>query len=398
MRIGIDISTVLNHGKDIGAGRYITNLIRSLFEIDGKNTYVLTGRYITDDNLHIAEDLKSIYENTRSIKPAAEKKIELKLFKTTQKKLDYWNRAGFPPIEMKGFHADILHCPDYIIPPTFNKKIILTIHDLAFMRFPHFNFDWFIKKYQKLVLKNSRIAANILASSESTRNDIIRFFNTDAGKVHTVHLAAEKSFKKLAPDEIDRSLLKRFGINKRFILSVGTIEPRKNYVTLIKAFNQIKETRKDFGHQLVIVGKTGWLSEAAYAEFEQSPYRRHIIFPGRLPDAELVQLYNMAELFIYPSIFEGFGLPVIEAMQCGLAVLASNTSSIPELIHERHLLFNPADEAEIAGKILEYTSDEAKRKEAAAKCSGFASKFSWEKTAAHTLDIYRKVYGLKAKK
>jgi len=393
MRIGIDISTVLNHGKDIGAGRYITNLIRSLFEIDDKNTYVLAGRYITDENLHIAEDLKTLYENIgNSKKPGSEGKIELKLFKTTQKKLDASNRAGFPPLEMKGFHADILHCPDYMIPPTFNKKIILTIHDLAFMRFPHFNFEWFIKKYQRLVLKNSRIAKNILASSDSTRNDIIRYFNTDPGKVHTVYLAAEKLFKKLAPGEIDRNLLKKLGINKRFILSVGTIEPRKNYVTLIKAFNHIKEAHKDFSHQLVIVGKTGWLSEAAYAEFEQSPYKSQIIFLGRLPDAELVQLYNMADIFVYPSIFEGFGLPVVEAMQCGLAVLASNTSSIPELIHDRHLLFNPADEGEIAHKILEYTGNEIKRKEAAAKCQGFASKFNWKKTAEKTLEVYKATY------
>lgn len=390
MRIGIDISTVLNHGKDIGAGRYITNLVKTLFETDKENTYVLTGRYITGVNLYIVDELKDIWSGSnRHQNGKTSKNLELNLYRTTQKKLDAWNSCSFPPIEMRGFNSDVLHCPDYLIPPTFNKNIILTIHDLAFMRFPHFNFEWFIKKYVKLVKKNSKIAKNIIASSESTRNDIIKFFNTDSAKVHAIHLAAEKIFKKLDEGEIKRELLKKYGINQRFILSVGTIEPRKNYVTLIKAFNHIKSSSKDFRHQLLIVGKTGWLSEAAYAEFEQSPYKNEIIFLGSLADAELVQLYNMAELFIYPSIFEGFGLPVIEAMQCGLAVLASNTSSIPELIHDRHLLFNPADESEIAHKILEYTGSEIKRKEAAAKCRGFASEFDWKNTAEKTLEVYK---------
>ncbi|GAI23406.1 unnamed protein product [marine sediment metagenome] len=166
-RIGIDISTLLNHGPDIGAGRYIINLVRNLLEIDNKNTYVLTARYTSNEYLEIAYSLQKDFETN---------KIELKFYRTPQKKLDLWNRLKFPPIEFLGFKADLLHCPDYLIPPTLNKIIILTIHDLAFIRFPQFNFDWFTKKYTKEVKRNARLAKIIIADSKSTKDDIIKFF------------------------------------------------------------------------------------------------------------------------------------------------------------------------------------------------------------------------------
>jgi hypothetical protein len=164
MRIGIDISTLLNHGRDIGAGRYIFNLVKSLLAASAAAvsfqqpaTYVLTARYITDEHMSVIEEFKKLKTGNH--------KLELKLFKTSQKNLDFWNRLRFPPIELLGFKADLLHCPDFLIPPTLNKNIVLTIHDLAFIRFPQFNFDWFIKKYTKEVTKNAQIAQRIIDHS-----------------------------------------------------------------------------------------------------------------------------------------------------------------------------------------------------------------------------------------
>jgi len=136
LRIGIDISTLLNHEADIGAGRYIINLVQNLLQIDRKNTYILTGRYTSESHLEIAYNLKKDFKNN---------KIELKFFSVSHKKLNLWNRLKFPPLELMGFRADILHCPDYLVLPTLKRNIILTIHDLAFVRFPQFNFDWFKK-------------------------------------------------------------------------------------------------------------------------------------------------------------------------------------------------------------------------------------------------------------
>jgi len=393
MRIGIDISTVLNHGKDIGSGRYIFNLIKNMLAIDREDTFVLTARYTTDEYLPIIDELKTYFKSGEIEEPEDKKsRLEFKLFRSGAKKLNIWDRLDFPPLEMCGFSAEILHCPDFLIPPTINKNIVLTIHDLAFIRFPHFNYDWFVKKYTKEVRRNSIRAKKIIAVSHSTKNDIVEFFKTDPSKIDVIYEAAEENFKKLNRDEINRSLIKKYKIIKKFILSVGTIEPRKNYVTLIKAFNLLKSSDTDFAYQLVIIGRTGWMSEAAYAEYENSPYKKDIIFTGRIPDDELVHIYNMAEVFIYPSIFEGFGLPVIEALQCGLPVTASRTSSIPEIIEAKEFLFNPADQEDMAKKIKQIlTASEVQKKELSQKALKNASKFNWRRTAEKTLKVYKKL-------
>jgi glycosyltransferase involved in cell wall biosynthesis len=391
MRIGIDISTLLNHGRDIGAGRYIFNLVKSLFTVSippassqGPATFVLTARYVTDDNMSVIEEFKKLI-TTRH-------KLELKLFKTTQRNLDSWNRFRFPPIELIGFRADLLHCPDFLIPPTMNKNIVLTIHDLAFIRYPQFNFDWFVKKYTKEVAENARIAKRIIAVSNSTKNDIVDLLGINTEKVDVTHEAVDEFFRKLMESEKKYSLQKKYNISKKFILSVGTIEPRKNFGTLIRAFNMLKKSGPDI--QLVIAGRTGWKSEATYEEKEKSPFKKDIIFTGRLADDELVQFYNMAELFVYPSFFEGFGLPVLEAMQCGLPVLASNTSSIPEIISDtlsRTFLVEPTNDRDFSEKIKIILNNSSIRKELSEKSVTNAARFHWDLTAEKTFNTYLKV-------
>ncbi|OFW63144.1 MAG: hypothetical protein A2Z35_05275, partial [Actinobacteria bacterium RBG_19FT_COMBO_36_27] len=249
-----------------------------------------------------------------------------------------WNRFRFPAIEFLGFKADVFHCPDYLVPPTLNRKIVLTIHDLAFIRFPEFNFDWFIKKYTGEVKKNARISKKIIADSESTRNDIVNFFGIDPLKVEVIYLAADDIFRKLSEKEKNMDVLKKYQIDKKYILSVGTIEPRKNFAALIRTFNNIKKTKIGSDYKLVIVGRTGWKSEATYKEKENSPYSDDILFTGRVADQDLIQLYNWAELFVYPSFFEGFGLPPLEAMNCGLPVIAFDTSSLKEVVGDAGIL------------------------------------------------------------
>jgi glycosyltransferase involved in cell wall biosynthesis len=391
MKIGIDISTILNHGTDIGSGRYIFNLIKNLLEIDHEDTFIFTGRYTTDENLSIIQELKT-------------NKLEFKLFKTSQKKLDLWNRLRFPPIELLGFKADLLHCPDFLIPPTLNKNIVLTIHDLAFIRYPEFNFEWFIKKYTKEVARNAKNAKMILADSQSTKNDIIQFLKINPEKIKVVYLAADSIFKKLADSEKDKNLLKKYGVDKKYILSVGTIEPRKNYITLIKAFDILKSKmlksnnsntynseEQSAGLKLVIVGRTGWKSEPTYNELNNSPYKNDILFLGHIPDIDLVQIYNQAELFVYPSIFEGFGLPVVEAMKCGLPILASNSSSIVEIAPDKNFLVDPDNTEEFAEKIERILKDDKLKKELSEKSQKQSEKFNWIDTAKKVLEIYKKV-------
>ncbi len=379
MRIAIDVSTVLNHGQDIGAGRYIINLLKGLFEIDKKNTYILTGRYITDEHLPAIYNLKSNYPDS---------KIKFKLCGTTQRKLNLWNRLRLP-IELSGFNADLLHCPDFLVPPTLNKNIILTIHDLSFIRFPQFNFPWFIKKYTSEVKRNAKRAKKIIADSQSTKDDIVNFFNISPDKVNVVHLAADTFFRKLPGKEKRKGVLKKYNIDKKYILSVGTIEPRKNFTALIKAFNAAKKRSADFNYKLVIAGRTGWKSEATYRERETSPYRDDILFTGKVSDEDLLQIYNQAELFVFPSVFEGFGLPVLEAMSCGLPVISSDCSSLKEVIGDAGILAPPDDIEQIQEHILNIAENKNLKESLGEKSLIQARKFTWVKTAKKTLDVYK---------
>ena len=386
LRIGIDISTLLNHGPDIGAGRYILNLIRNLLKVDKKNSYILTGRYIrndcTDNYIKIVDNLKKELNDGR---------IELKIFNVSRKNLNIWDRVKFPPLELAGFKADILHCPDFLIPPALNRNIILTIHDLAFIRHPDFNFEWFIKKYTREVRQNIRKAKMVIADSLSTKNDIIKFFNTDPEKVEVIYLAADRIFRKLSENEIDTGILRKYKINKKYILSVGTIEPRKNFDALIRAFNRIKQESAGAGYKLVITGRTGWKSEATYAERESSPFKEDILFTGRVPDEDLVQLYNQAELFVYPSLFEGFGLPPLEAMSCGIPVIALDTSSLKEVIGDGGILVEAGNEQALENEILNVIKNNTLKEMLKEKSLVQAGKFSWEDTAQKTIELYNKI-------
>lgn len=387
LKIGLDASSLINHGQDIGAGRYILNLIKGLLSIDKRNEYLLFGIYDSSKYLETVYSLKKEFTDAD---------ISFKFIRTSQKTLKLYEHLRFPPIEFLGFKSDVFHCMDYLIPPTLNKNIVLTIHDLAFIRFPEFNFEWFIKKYSRLVRKNANISSRILASSQSTADDIHKYFGIEKNKIDMVHLAAGPDFKKLGSGELDMSVPEKFGVNKPYLLSVGTIEPRKNFVTLIKAYDLARKSHKDFKHKLVIVGRTGWKSEATFSERDNSLYRNDIIFTGRTTDRELIQLYNQADIFVYTSLFEGFGFPPLEAMGCGLPIICSDSSSIKEVVRGAAVLLKPEDISGFSNNIIRVCRDMDLRKKLSAASVKRARDFSWEETARRTLSVYRSVANITA--
>jgi len=380
LKIGLEVSSLINHGQDIGAGRYILNLVRSLLNIDKINSYILFGTHTDTRYLDLAFNLG---------RGLPDKRITFRFTKIPEKCMKVHEKLRFPPIEFMGFKADVFHCMDYKIPPTFNKNIVLTVHDLAFMRFPEFNFEWFIKKYSRMVSKNIICSRKVLASSESTAKDILKFYGTDPEKVEPIHLAACPVFKKFEPGEIEKTAVSKFGIKGPYILSVGTIEPRKDFVTLIKAYNIARGKKPGPFPKLVIAGRTGWKSEATYDEHRLSPFKDDIIFTGRVSDQELVQLYNQAELFVCTSLFEGFGFPPLEAMSCGLPVICSDSSSIVEVVDDAGILVPPGDVAGFADNILKILSDTGLKERLSLDSLKRAEKFSWEETAKKTLEVYK---------
>jgi glycosyltransferase involved in cell wall biosynthesis len=382
LSIGLEVSSLINHGQDIGAGRYILNLIKGLLAVDHENSYLLFGTHTDTKYLDLAFGLG---------RGLSDKRIDFKFTKVPEKCIKAQDRLRFPPIEFMGFRADVFHCMDYIIPPTFNKNIVLTVHDLAFMRFPEFNFEWFIKKYSRMVAKNIINSKKVLASSESTGRDIIKFYDTVPEKVEVVHLAASPIFKKFEPKEIDKIAVSNFGIRGPYILSVGTIEPRKDFVTLIKAYNMARDKKPGPFHKLVIAGRTGWKSEATYNEHKLSPFKDDIIFTDRISDQKLVQLYNQADIFVCTSLFEGFGFPPLEAMSCGLPVICSDSSSISEVVGDAGILVSPGDIEGFADNILKVLSDDSQMERLSIDSLKRAKKFSWEQAARKTLEVYRSI-------
>ncbi len=177
MKIGIEVSTVLNFGTRMGAGRYINNLIKNLLKSKNNDEFIFTGYHASNEHMHIFEDF---------LKNNPQKNIKTSFYPVSQKQLEKLGRKKFPAIEIRGFKSDILHCPDYIIPPTFNKNIVLTIHDMSFFRFPEFNFEWFVRKYQKMVSQNAKKARMIIADSQSTKRDIIEYLGTEPSKIRVV--------------------------------------------------------------------------------------------------------------------------------------------------------------------------------------------------------------------
>jgi glycosyltransferase involved in cell wall biosynthesis len=319
--------------------------------------------------------------------------IRLKLVKAPVSAIKAQERLKFPPVEFFGLKADIIHGMDYVIPPTLNKNIVLTIHDLAFMRFPEFNFSWFIEKYRHMVARNSVLAKRILASSQSTTDDILKYFQAGNDKVRTVHLAAGSEFRKLAFNEIDCSVPRCFNISTPFLFSVGTIEPRKDFVTLIKAYELARDMDPGFRHKLAIAGRTGWKSEKTYESRESSPYKDDIIFTGRLTDRELIQLYNQSDIFVYTSLFEGFGFPPLEAMGCGLPVICSDSSSIKEVVGDAGILIQPGDAKCFSENILKVCGDNKIKGDLSQKSLKRSKDFTWQKTAEKTLSVYREAAG-----
>jgi glycosyltransferase involved in cell wall biosynthesis len=386
LNIGIDVTTLINHGHDIGAGRYISNLVRGILSLAKPYRYTLFGTLSDSKYLEHVYSLKEEFEKAD---------LTLKFIKAGQRALNIYQKLRFPPIEIFGIKTDLIHCTDYMIPPTLNKNIVLSIHDLAFIRFPGFNFEWFVNKYKKLVRSNACRASIILAPSESTARDITNIFGIDRKKIKVVYLASDPVFKRTPSSSSDINVMEKFKIRTPYILSVGTIEPRKDYTTLIKSYNLARQYHPELNHMLVIAGRTGWKSEFTYSERDASPFSKDIVFTGRVKDNELVKLYNHADIFVYPSLFEGFGLPPLEAMSCGLPVICSNSSSIKEVVGTAGILVEPGDIEGFSRSMVKILKEEGLKKDLSSRSIKRSADFSWVKTAEDTLSAYISAAGRK---
>ena len=280
-----------------------------------------------------------------------------------------------PPRGLSGF--DLIHCPTVTAPFFFRPgaRVVMTVHDLVPLLYP----EWQTRRrvlYFKYILKHRfRFVDRFIAVSHSTRRDLTHHFHIPEHKIAVIHEGVSEQFK---PASASR---------EEFILAVSTLEPRKNFKRIIEAFVSLRKKEKT-RDRLVIVGKEGWLFEDIMRV--PAAFQDDIVFTGYVSEAELIHLFQTARCFVYPSMYEGFGLPVLEAMACGCPVITSNTSSMPEVAGDAALLVDPYEVDDIEDAICKLTNDPALCAELSAKGIQKALEFSWRRTAQQTLDVYRK--------
>jgi glycosyltransferase involved in cell wall biosynthesis len=367
MRIGIDAHQV---GTELaGNVTYITSLIEALAEIDRANQYTL---YVTKPSA--VERYAKRWENftVRRIVPHAPiVRIPIVL-----------------NAELRLRPVDILFV-QYTAPPFAPCKVVTSVHDISYEHLPE-TFTLRSRLQMKLTIRQTaRRAAHVITPSEYSRQDLIKTYDLSPEKISMIPLAAPDSFKPLSDNEQER-IRKKYAIEGEFILGVGSIQPRKNLVRLIEAYAMLVKKR-DAVPPLVLVGKRSWLFEETVKATNIHGVENHVKFTGFVPDEDLPGLYSAAKCFVYPSYFEGFGLPPLEAMQCGTPVIAGNRTSVPEVVGDAGLLVDPFDPHAIANA-LEMMLSDAKLRESLSKIGiERAREFSWIECARQTLAVFAKV-------
>jgi glycosyltransferase involved in cell wall biosynthesis len=287
--------------------------------------------------------------------------------------------------------SDLIYSPYYPVPRKREAKAILTIHDLIPLVHPEwFNNSSTIRFFEKNLRESAKCVEKIIADSHCTKRDIVKFYDIEEEKIEVIHLAPSSIFKNTQNCNFPfkNDVPKIVSENRPYFLSVATLEPRKNLVRTIKAFELFRDSEKNLEPALLLVGKSGWKNEELLKTFNNSRYKDSIFFTGYLSDKALIAVYQQALAFIYPSLYEGFGLPVLEAMSSGVPVITSNNSSLAEIATDVALCCDPYSVEEIAVSMQRITESQTLRQNLSAWGIQRASKFSWEKTAEETANVF----------
>ncbi len=299
-----------------------------------------------------------------------------------------WEMAARPP--------DLLFVPAHVLPLIHPRRSVVTVHDLGYLYYPEAH-----TRSQNAYLRwstryNARAAARVLADSQATRDDLVRHCRIPAGKIVVVYPGRDESLAPVTDPAALAAVRARYGLAGRYLLHVGTLQPRKNLIRLVQAFASLlasggEPSAADL--QLVITGKKGWLYGDLLAEVDKLGLaaQGRVVLTGYLPDADLPALLSGALAFCFPSLYEGFGFPVIEAMACGAPVVCSNVSSLPEVAGDAALLVDPLDVTALAAALGQVATDEGLRRELSERGLRQAAKFSWRQSARQVLDVFDEV-------
>jgi glycosyltransferase involved in cell wall biosynthesis len=373
LRIAIDAHSV---GTGLGGNEsYATNLIEALAEIDDANRYTL---YVT--RREAVERFSNRWPNF-SVRPTRPHTPFIRIPLTLS-------------TELRRNPVDVLHV-QFTSPPFSPCPIVVSIHDLSFEHLPE-TFKWRSRKQLRLTVRRSaREAAEVIALSEYGRQDIIDNYHLDPARVTAIPLAAPAHFGPVSNEDELQRVRQTYGIEKDYILSVGAIQPRKNLSRLVAAYSRLRGSKPEGKlPKLVLVGKCAWLYDETLRAIKELELSDSVIVTGYVPEADLPALYSGAICFVYPSYFEGFGLPPLEAMRCGAPVIVGDRTSLPEVVGTAGLLVDPFDVDALAAAIEKVINDSDLRAQLSVKGLERAKLFDWRETARQTLAIYHKAAGV----
>jgi len=300
-----------------------------------------------------------------------------------------WDRVAWPPVEWMTGPLDVFHGTNFRLPGLGRARGVVTIHDLAFLACPDSVPRAVAARLERSARSSTRRAARVIADSEHTRRDVIERLGVPESRVTTIHLAAGDVFRPPTDAGADRRrLAQRYRLRFPYVLYVGTTNPRKNLARLLAAFADARR-RASLPHALVLVGDPGFAHASVLGEIERLGLADVVIQPGFTDDADMPAIYGAADLLAFPSLYEGFGLPVLEAMSVGCPVVTSNASSIPEVAGDAAALVDPTSIDAIGAAIEHVLTDAAVRADLVARGLRQAAKFSWTRAAAEHLRIYR---------
>ncbi len=295
-------------------------------------------------------------------------------------------RLGLPIDRLIG-RPDVLHSPDFVAPPV-KAPIIATIHDLSYLVVPEFAHPSLKRYLEASVPRTLRRASHVIAVSEMTRQDIIERYHVEPSRVSTIYNGVDGWFYEPDQAAVDRAI-EHFGLRRPYFIIVGTVEPRKNHLALLHAFAQLYEKRKDVS--LAIAGSPGWLSEPIIAEIEKAAMSMPVRYLRFVDDTWIPALYAGSVALVAPSWYEGFGLPVLEAMACGAAVITSDRGSLPEVAGGNAILVPPGDIEELAASMERLLDDSKLRNDLVRRGREHAASFSWRAAAEEHVRLYRQV-------
>lgn len=371
MRIGIDATAL--PPQPVGAGNYIIQLIRSLSSLKVDDEFVIFAQQRGPALISLPESNSFEWIILEDRNPGSRL---------------IWEQTLFPQMIRKS-GVDLLHSLHYTRPARLACASVVTFHDMTFFLFPELHTRAKRLFFPLALRASARQADALTAVSESTRQDAIRVLGISPEKITAIPLGVDPAFRPINDAEIKRVIAEKYDLPEKFILYVGLLEPRKNLPVLIRAYKRLIDGGEIY--KLVLVGRFGWMYEELLKQINNLDLEGMVHFTGYVSQEDLPLVYNLSSLFVYPTLYEGFGLPALEAMACGVPVITTDVSSLPEIVGEAGILVPVNDLEALHGAMIAVLGDENLRRKMITKGIQRAAKFTWEQTAKLTFQVYQQV-------